>query len=128
MSNGLLFDLIKRDAKRFVTRGGYQVDVEMTTEDGTQTINFQAWAVKHAGSFDSDGNQVNTSNAHITVDEEVFKLNNYPYRQSNGEILLNYHVLSYVDSSGNKNSHTVRETFPDENLGLINISLGKYMK
>lgn len=130
---GGLFNLIKRDAKFFATSGGYQVEVQMITPDNSMTINFTAWAVKVSGSFDSDGNQVNTKNVHVTVDEDIFIKAGYPYKttkkgSSIPEIDLIYHRANFVDSSGRLCNYYVRENFPDENLGLINIGLGDLKK
>lgn len=130
---GSLFNIIKRDAKFFATSGGYQVEIEMTTQDGSMTINFTGWAVKITGSFDSDGNQVNTKNVHITFDEDILIKAGYPYMttkkgSSLPEIDLIYHKVNFADSSGRICNYYVRENFPDQNLGLINLGLGDYNK
>lgn len=126
--NGRLFELVKKDAKRFINSQGYQVDIEMTTPDNTQTINISGWAVKHHVSFDSDGNQVNTKTVRATVDESVLSSLGYPVRTLKGEIRLINHVVSFKDSSGELKSYIVRENFPDENLGIIVMLLGDYKR
>lgn len=126
---GSLFDIIKRDAKFMINKGGYQVEIEMITKDASQTINITGWAVKVSGSFDSDGNQVNTKNVHITIDESVLTSLGYPVRTNKKgipEVDLIGHKVNYVDSSGLLKNYIVRENFPDENLGLINVGLGDY--
>jgi hypothetical protein len=130
---GSLFDIIKRDAKFMINKAGYQVEIEMITPDGSQTINITGWAVKVSGSFDSDGNQVNTKNVHITIDEDVLIGLGYPYKttkkgSSIPEIDLIHHRVNYIDSSGRLCNYYVRENFPDENLGLINVGLGDLKK
>lgn len=118
-----IFDLAKRDFKRFVTSGGYNIDIEMRTPDKSLTINIQGWAVKHHLSFDSDGNQVNTKIARITVDEDVLVQNGFTVRNAKGEVdLLKYKVI-FKDSSGVDRGYSVRESFPDENFGLIMLIL-----
>lgn len=127
--NGGLFDIIKRDAKFFVTSGGYQIDIQMITADGSLTIDITGWAVKVTGSFDSDGNQVNTKNVHITVDEDVLTGKGFPVRTNKKgieEVDLSKVKVNFKDSSGQLKNYIVREQFPDENLGLINIGLGDY--
>jgi hypothetical protein len=124
--SGSLFDLIKRDAKQIINSGGYQVNIELTTPDNTQVINITGWAVKHHISFDSDGNQVNTKTVRATIDEDVLKNLNYPFRNAKNEIRLISHKLSFADSSGEVKNYIVRENFPDENLGLISLLLGDY--
>lgn len=123
------FDLVKRDAKRFVNSGGYNVSIEMITPDGTKTANIQGWAVKVAGSFDSDGNQVNTKNVHCTIDEQALILQGYPVRTSKKgieEVDLKYHKVNFADSTGTIKNYIIRENVPDENIGLITIWLGDY--
>lgn len=118
-----LFDLVKRDAKRYVNAGGYQLDIIMFTPDKSKTINITGWAVKHVNMFDSDGNQVITKIARITVDEDVLVASGITVRNAKGEIaLLNYKV-QFVDSSGVLRSYNVREQLPDQNFGLIMLIL-----
>lgn len=129
---GGLFNLIKRDAKFFINSGGYQVEIEMISPDGI-TINITGWAVKVSGSFDSDGNQVNTKNVHITVDEERLIALGYPVKTTKKgstipEVDLIGHRVNFIDSSGRLCNYYVRENFPDENLGLINVGLGDLKK
>jgi hypothetical protein len=128
MANGGLFDLIKRDAKQFVTSGGYQVDIKLTTPDNSKTINITGWAAKIAWSFDSDGNQVNTSNAHITIDENLLIEASYPYRNAKKEVAMLQHQVSYTDSAGQLRDYRVRENLPNDNLGLLYLVLGDHKK
>jgi len=125
-----LFDLVKRDAKFFINKGGYQVDIEMITKDGSKTINITGWAIKVSGSFDSDGNQVNTKNVHITIDESILTSLGYPVRTDKkggiSEVDLLHHKVNFKDSSGEVKNYLVRENIPDENLGLITLWLGDY--
>lgn len=124
--SGSLFDIVKRDAKQFINSGGYEVAIQVTTPDNSLTINITGWAVKHSGSFDSDGNQVNTKNVKATVDEAVLTANGITVRNFKNEVsLLNYKV-NFADSSGLLKNYVVRENFPDENLGLIVLILGDY--
>lgn len=124
-----LFDIIKRDAKFIVNNGGYQVDITMTTKDRTKTIDISGWAVKVVNYFDTDGNQVNTSKAHCTIDEKVLSDLGYPVRTNkNGlpQVDLIEHFISFVDSSGELKHYKVKENYPDENLGLITLFLEYY--
>lgn len=125
-----LFDIIKRDAKFIVNNGGYQVDISMTTKDNSKTVNIKGWAVKVSGSFDSDGNQVNTKNVHCTIDEDALISLGYPVRTEKKkgieEVDLIHHRVSFADSTGVVKHYLVRENVPDENLGLITIWLGDY--
>jgi hypothetical protein len=126
--NGDLFDIIKRDAKQFVTTGGYQVDIKLSTENNSHSVNVTGWAAKIAWSFDSDGNQVNTSNAHITIDEDLLIAANYPYRNAKKEVSMLQHQVSFKDSTGEVRNYRVRENLPDDNLGLLYLVLGNHKK
>ena len=119
-------DIVRRDVKMYVNKTGYQEEIEMTTPDGSMTINITGWAVKHHISFDSDGNQVNSKNARATIDEDVLVANGYPVRNANKEIALVRHLVSFKDSSGEVKNYVVRESFPDETLGMICLILGDY--
>ena len=125
-----LFDIIKRDAKFIVNSGGYQVDIEMITPNGDKTVNIKGWAVKTSGSFDSDGNQVNTKNVHCTIDEQALISLGYPVRGNKKrgilEVDLVNHRVNFKDSTGEVKNYFIRENMPDENLGLITIWLGDY--
>lgn len=124
-----LFEIIKRDAKFIVNKGGYQIDIQLTTNDGTKSVNIQGWAVKVSGAFDTDGSQVNTKNVHVTIDEQVLIDSGYPVRTFNKkieEVDFEDHIVCFKDSSGKEKSYVVIQTVPDENLGLITLWLGDY--
>jgi hypothetical protein len=118
-----LFDLVKRDAKRYINAGGYQLDIIMLTPDKAKTINITGWGVKHAISFDSDGNQVNTKISRVTVDEDVLVEKGITVRNAKGSIDLDDYKIKFKDSSGILRGYNVREVLPDQNLGLIMLIL-----
>jgi len=115
------FELAKRDAKFVINNNSF--DIEMLTPDKSKTINITGWAVKHAISFDSDGNQVNTKISRITVDEDVLVANGITVRNARGEIALLNFKVKFKDSSGVLRSFNVREQLPDQNFGLIMLIL-----
>lgn len=122
--SGKLFQLAKRDAKFFVTKGGFEEDIELVTPTMDKKLSLTGLATKHWINFDSDGNPINSKNVHICIDESVLVANGYPVRNSKGEINLLKHQVSFLDSSGLKRTYVVRENFPDETLGLIVCILG----
>lgn len=116
-----VFDLVKRDSKGLINSG--LLDIVLFTPDKLTVFNITGWKSKHAISFDSDGNQVNTKIARVTVDEDVLVANGVTVRNAKGEIaLLNYKV-KFADSSGLLRSFNVREQLPNQNLGLIMLIL-----
>lgn len=124
--SGNIFQLAKRDAKRFVTSGGFEESITLTTPSRDKSFSLTGFATKHWINFDTDGNPVNSKNVHICIDEDLLVLNGYPVRNAKGEISLLGHLVAFVDSSGESKSYVVRENFPDETLGLIVCILNDY--
>jgi len=116
---GRILDLARRDSKRYVTSGGFEVNITITTPNGVNTLAMTGYASKHFINFDSDGLPINSKNVHISFDENILVENSYPVRNSNNEVSLLNHKVSYPDSTGNIRTYIIRETFPDETLGLI---------
>ena len=116
---GSLIQLAKRDAKKFVTSGGFQVDIKLTTKSRDKNLELTGFATKHHINFDSDGLPVNSKNVHICIDEDILKANSYPVRNAKGEVDLVGHFVTYMDSTDTNRNYVIRETFPDEVLGLI---------
>ena len=124
--SGDLFQLAKRDAKFFVTQGGFEVDIQLTTPTSDKTVSLTGFATKHWVNFDTDGNPVNAKNVHVCIDESVLVANGYPTRNLKDEISLLKHKVSFEDSSGVVKNYVVRESFPDETFGLIVLILNDY--
>ena len=124
--SGNILQLAKRDAKHFVTNGGFEVSIDMVTPSKDKTISLTGFATKHWINFDTDGNPVNSKNVHICIDESILIANGYPHRNAKNEIFLKNHIISFPDSSGVVKNYVVRENFPDETLGLIVCILGDY--
>jgi len=124
---GSLFERAKRDAKRFVTSGGFEENITMTTPSGLITLPLTGYATKHYFSYDSDGLPINAKNAHISVDENILQLNAYPYRNNAGEVNLKDHIVTYPESSGVIKSYVVKDQRPDQTLGLIVLILGDHI-
>lgn len=123
---GSLIELAKRDAKRFVTSGGFEEPLTISTPNGLLKIALTGWATKHHITFDNEGNQVNAKNVHVTLNEELLTSLGYPVRNARGEVNLMGHLVSFADSSKLIKNYIVRENYPDEVLGLIVLILGDY--
>lgn len=118
----------RRDAKKYVTKGGFQENIILKTANGLKTIETTGFVSKHWISFDTDGNAANSKNAHICLDEsELVKLE-YPVRNNQDEVYLRGHKVSTEDSTGRVKEYVIKEWFPDETLGLIVCILGDYGK
>ena len=124
---GSIFQLAKRDAKKFITSGGFEETITLTTPSKDKTLSLTGFATKHHLSFDVEtGVPVNSKNAHVCISESDLVLNSYPVRNAKGEIGLLKHFVSFPDSSGIIKNYRVRENFPDETLGLITLILEDY--
>lgn len=73
---------------------------------------------------DSEGNQVQSVHAHVTISERVITGANghYPIRNGSGEINFKNHKVDVADSSGMRH-YLVLDWFADEKLGGIVIRL-----
>jgi len=123
---GRILDIARRDAQRYVTTGGFADEITLTTPSNDKTITISGLASKHFINFDSDGNSINSKNAHITISETVLKDNSYPVRNARDEVTLIKHKVAVKDSTGDVKNYVILENFPDETLGLIVCILGDY--
>lgn len=121
---GSILDRARTDAKRYVTSGGFETEIVISTPDNAVQLTLNGYSSKHFVSFDSDGNSISSKNAHICIDEDILTTNNYPTRNSRGEVSLLNHRVSCADSTGDVKNYIVRENYPDESLGLIVCILG----
>lgn len=124
MAGGIL-DAIRKDAKSYITKGGFESDITIKTPDSLKTITTTGLASKHHLNFDTDGTSINAKNAHICIDEDDLEVQGYPVR-SNNEVSLLHHRISVKDSTGIVKKYIIKETFPDETLGLIVCVLGDF--
>jgi len=115
----------KADWLRFSTNGGFQVSATLTPLSGT-AITVNALATKHHNSISTDGIPVNSKNAHISFIESNLTSLGYTVRNSNGEVNLRNHRVSFADSSGVVKHYIINEAMPDETVGVIVCILGDY--
>ncbi|MDD5013660.1 MAG: hypothetical protein PHW73_00980 [Atribacterota bacterium] len=145
--------LAREDWKKFITTGGFQVDLTFTspvpfapqnviTVDGHQVITWdgrilvtinsntsltiQGIYAKHHNSIATDGTPVNSKLTRISFAESSLILANYPVRNTNGEVSMLRHKIDFVDSTGILKHYIIKETFPDETVGVITCILGDY--
>jgi len=119
--------LARRDSKFFVTNGGFEESITITTPSRDKVVSLTGFATKRFINFDSDGLPINSKNAHISIDENILIKEGYPVRNAKGEVNLLKHIVAYPDSTGIIKKYVVRENFPDETLGLIVCILNDYI-
>jgi len=83
---------------------------------------------KHHLSIDTEGNAVNSRNAHVSVSEYELNAQYYPVRDSSGDVNLKNHLVKVKDSTGVEITYICKQWFPDETVGLIVIILGKFSR
>jgi len=118
--------LARRDSKFFITKGGFEESITITTPSRDKAVSLTGFATKHFINFDSDGLPINSKNAHICINENDLVSLGYPVRNAKGEVNLLKHIIDYPDSTGVIKKYVVRENFPDETLGLIVCILNDY--
>lgn len=107
-----------------IIEGDFGVEITITNLSG-QTLSITGLASKHHIGINPDtGEPINTKNAHCSLSEKTLTDNGYAVRDSNGEISLKGHKISFKDSSDIVKQYRINETFPDETLGLIVCILG----
>lgn len=124
--SGDLLNKARRDLKRIVTKGGFQVDIILRTVDGLKEVALKGIASKHWLSLDSDGMPINSKNAHISILESDLVEAGYQVRNQKNEVNLLNHRVIYADSTGNERTYVIKEWMPDETVGLIVCTLGDF--
>lgn len=112
-----LLDQIRLDIEQITANDQeFAVPATFTSPDGeTATIN--VIHSKHHLGVDTDGNRVNSKNAHISFAEN--NLSGYTVRNASGEVAMINHRVTVADSTGIQKEYVIKEAYPDEMVGLI---------
>lgn len=114
-----LIDQATSDWRRFSSDlDGFATTITFTAPTAEIAI-VAGLAMKHHISIDSEGNPINSKNAHISVSEKLLTDVAYPTRNTAGEVDLLNHKVEYVDSTGISKEYSVQQNFPDETIGMI---------
>ena len=120
-----LIDQAKSDIKD-ITSNLNDFGVSMTFMAPTnETATINGLHSKHHLNIDTDGNMINSKNAHISFSESLLTAKGYPVRK-NGEVNLKDHKVAVKDSTGNNITYIINQWFPDETIGLIMCTLGSH--
>ena len=121
-----LIEQAQQDIKDITTNlDGWGVDMKLVAPDLTE-LDLQGLHAKHHMGYDTEGNMVNTKNAHVSISEDILADAGYPYRDANDEVNLNGHLVTVKDSTRLDITYIIREWYPDETIGLIVCILGVY--
>ena len=122
-----LIDTINKDILKITTNlNEFGVEMTLTTPDDLISELITGLHTKHHLAIDTDGNQVNSKNAHISFSESQLTALSYPLRNANGEVDLKDHKVTVKDSTGLDKNYVIREWFPDETIGIIVCILGDF--
>lgn len=120
-----LIEQAKKDWQTITTdTSGFGVVINLTTPNDSDTVELKGLHAKHHIGIDTDGNLVNSKNAHISFSEQQLIDASYPYRNTGDEVALYNHKISVKDSTGQEKKYVIREWFPDETIGVILCILG----
>lgn len=116
-------DLIQADVKTILTNTGdfaHPVIFSVTGGSMVTTVTCNAMAYKHNIVW-QDGMRirVNSLNARVTVSELALKALGYPVRDTNNQVHLIGHRVTWTDISGVQITYTVTENYPNEVTGVI---------
>lgn len=106
------------DWKRFVLNGGFEVDITLTPPSSSP-VEVKGLGTKHHNSIGTDGLPFNSKNAHISLIESDLVEKGITVRDANGEVNLRNFLADFIDSSGVLKNYIIKETFPDETVGVI---------
>ena len=120
---GSILERARTDAKNIINAIGFQLDIEIFNPDKSLSVSVKGWGVKHSLSFDTDGNQTNSKTARVTVYEQDLIDAGMVVRNAKKDVTMDKYKVIFKDSSGEDKKYSVRETFPNENLGVIVLML-----
>lgn len=115
-----------RDAKKFVTQGGFAVPLTLTIPNAESDVVINGIASRHHVEFDQDGYPVNSTNAHILLSESALIDEGLTVRNSRGEIALEGWRVTWTDGTGTARTYKIVQTKPSETFGLIICTVGRY--
>lgn len=124
-----IIEQARRDVLRITTNPAeFGTPVFFTAPD-TSTAVIVARTNKHHLSIDPEtGGAVNAKKATLSIAEEALVLVGYKVRNAKNVVDLKGHIVSWADSTGLSAKYIIRETWPDETLGLIVCVLGDFQQ
>ena len=121
---GDLLDKARRDAKKY-SQGEFSTDITFVEED----VVVQGLASKHHMSYDPQtGIPVSSLNAHISVNETVLNDAGIDTRNASKQFTLKNRKISWIDASSESCIYLIDNVYPDELLGLLVCTLGRWQQ
>lgn len=115
--------------KQVTTNGatGFAVPVIFSVSSGSTVLSrtVNALAIKHHFQIGDTG-PVSAKTSRVTVSELALVESGYPVRDTNNEVKLINHKVTWTDVSGVQATYVVRKQYPNDMLGKIVLELGEY--
>lgn len=118
--------MAKNDAQFINTRSeDFAIDATITAKDGTV---FTGKLIKnnHTTSYNEIGQKVNVRTTNVCVGCAALIEENFPFKNSGGEVAMIGYVIEFIDAFGTSKKHMVAEQYPDDDLGIIVLILADY--
>ena len=107
------------DVKRIVSDpDGFGQQIQLIAPDSS-VANVVGLHKKIRLGVDTEGNIINSLTASITVSDVDLVALNYPYRNSDGQVDLDGHLVNVNDVTGNIINYSIQSWHPDETVGVI---------
>lgn len=127
--SGKLLEAARRDIKKILSsKDGFGETITISNPSDGKTLIVEGLHSKHFIQFDSEGNPMNSKNAHISIIESDLIGAEIETRKANGNIDIRHLVVSVSDSTGIQKTYCINENWPSETTGLIVCVLGDYKK
>lgn len=115
-----MLEQAQADVKRIRTDpSGFTKPITLTKKDGSLTVTIRGMHAKVNAVMDTMGNIVNVKKSHISVSEDALVDAGYFVRNANNEVNMLGDKVAVQDSAGIICQYVIRETYPDETVGLI---------
>ena len=114
------------DVKRFVTTGGFGIDIVLTPPGGADPVTVKGITSRHHITYDNEGYPLNSTNSHVTLVESSLTDAGITVRNSRDDVALENFLLRYTDGTGTERTYKIVQTKPSETLGLIICEVGRY--
>ena len=123
--SGEILNMAREDIIEITSEGGFQTDVTVITKDKVTTVIVPAIAMKHHMAFDTEGQKLNSEQAHVSISESKLIDAVFPVRVD-GDVSMIGAIVKYKDSTDIEGEYEVSESYPDETLGLIVLILSRH--
>lgn len=124
--SGKIIAIARRDAQRFISNGGFEVEIEISTPKSEKQAIIKGWGTLHHLSYDTDGSLIESKNAHVNITETELLKYDLPYRDEVGQISLRNWRVSYKDAGGILGRYVIIQNHPSQTLGCIVCILGDF--